>query len=57
MIRLRLYLFCLYICLILTCQGCNFSITMVHTNGEATDVVDEEEGATADLAIKPGLLP
>lgn len=33
--------------------ACTYSITMVHTQGEATDVVDEVQRTDAD--IKPNL--
>ena len=33
------------------CQSCTYSITMIHTEGTASDVVDEEQDANAD--IKP----
>ena len=34
-------------CLIL--NGCTYSINMVHTQGSATDVVDENQKADADV--------
>lgn len=34
-------------------SGCSYSITMVHTQGEATDVVDEVQRTDAD--IKPNV--
>lgn len=30
-------------------NSCTYSITMVHTNGQATDVVDEQQTPTADI--------
>jgi hypothetical protein len=30
-------------------SGCSYSITMVHTQGEATDVVDEVQRTDADV--------
>lgn len=33
--------------------GCTYSINMVHTQGEASDVVDENQRADAD--VKPNL--
>lgn len=35
------------------CTSCTYSITMIHTEGTATDVVDEEQDASAD--VKPKL--
>lgn len=35
-------------------NSCTYSINMIHTQGSATDVVDEEQGATAD--VKPKLV-
>jgi hypothetical protein len=35
------------LCFVLT--GCSYSITMVHTQGEATDVVDEVQRTDADI--------
>jgi len=34
-------------------QSCTYSITMVHTEGAASDIVDQEQDAKAD--IKPVL--
>jgi len=34
-------------------SGCTYSITMVHTSGTASDVVDEQQTPTAD--IKPDI--
>ncbi len=34
-------------------QSCTYSITMVHTSGTASDVVDEEQTPSAD--IKPDI--
>lgn len=42
---------CIGLCFVLT--GCTYSITMVHTQGEATDVVDEVQRTDAD--IKPDI--
>jgi len=30
--------------------SCSYSITMVHTQGQATDVVDEDQKADADIS-------
>lgn len=38
-------------CLLLT--GCTYSITMVHTQGEATDVVDETATNTPSTSVTP----
>lgn len=38
-------------CLILS--GCTYSITMVHTEGQANDVVDETQSTSTD--VKPNL--
>lgn len=45
---LEIILFC---CLILC--GCTYSINMVHTQGEASDVVDETQANEPD--VKPNL--
>lgn len=34
-------------------SGCTYSITMAHTEGQATDLIDENQKADAD--IKPNL--
>lgn len=39
------------VCLIL--NSCTYSINMVHTEGSATDLIDENQKATAD--VKPNL--
>ncbi len=37
-------------CLIsLMCTSCTYSITMVHTTGTATDIVDTDQGASAKI--------
>lgn len=38
---IQLLLSCLMFFMALTLYGCTYSITMVHTQGEAADVVDE----------------
>lgn len=48
--------YCVVLLLFLT-SSCNFSITMVHTQGQATDVVDEEAGAKADVSPDVNLAP
>lgn len=35
------------LCLVLS--GCTYSITMVHTEGQANDVVDETQSTRADV--------
>ena len=37
---------CFIVCLLV---GCSYSITMVHTQGYADDVVDEEQTPTSDI--------
>lgn len=39
--------FALLSCLIL--NSCTYSITMVHTEGQANDIVDEQQTPTADV--------
>lgn len=41
-------LFCFFLCMNLS--SCTYSITMVHTQGTATDVVDEVDTPKADLS-------
>lgn len=42
------------ICLLL--QSCNYSITMVHTEGQATDIVDENASNTPKTTVTiPGV--
>lgn len=38
---------------ILALTGCTYSITMVHTQGEATDVVDETATNTPSTSVTP----
>lgn len=40
-----------YFCLIL--NGCTYSINMIHSEGTATDLIDENQRADAD--IKPNV--
>jgi hypothetical protein len=42
-------LICVVMCVLLT--GCTYSITMVHTEGQATDVVDETSSATPTTSV------
>ena len=37
----------------LSLTGCTYSITMVHTQGEATDVVDETASNTPSTTVSP----
>ena len=39
----------LFSLLLLLLTACTYSITMVHTEGTATDVVDEDQGASPTL--------
>ena len=41
-------LFCFFLCMNLT--SCTYSITMVHTQGQATDVVDETSTPKANVS-------
>ncbi len=47
----------LALCLAMT--GCTYTITMVHTEGEASDVVDETSTATpsTDVSVPVSLTP
>ncbi len=39
----------IYIILMALLSGCTYSITMVHTQGVASDVVDETQSAEPDI--------
>lgn len=39
----------------LSLTGCTYSITMVHTQGEATDVVDETASNTPSTSVSPNI--
>ena len=41
----------IYLCL--TLSGCTYSITMAHTEGQTTDLIDEQQKANAE--VKPNL--
>lgn len=45
--------------LFLTLTSCTYSITMVHTQGQATDVVDETSSATptTSVSVPVNLIP
>ena len=45
----ELFLFSFFLSL----TGCTYSITMVHTQGQATDVVDETASNTPSTSISP----
>lgn len=53
-------LFC-FVFIIFLFTSCTYSITMVHTEGSASDVVDEEQAAQPDispnLTIPASLIP
>lgn len=41
----------LFLCLItLMCTGCTYSINMVHSQGEATDLIDETQSNEPDVS-------
>lgn len=46
-------MYILYICALMLCTSCTVAMTMVHTEGTATDVVDEAQSPQND--IKPDL--
>lgn len=48
-----LSLFTACIASILCLTACTYSITMVHTQGEATDVVDETASNTPTTSVTP----
>jgi len=48
-----LCLFCIFSVAMLSFTGCTYSITMVHTEGTATDVVDETATNTPSTSITP----
>ncbi len=39
------------LCTIIVCTGCTYSITMVHTQGEAQDVVDETATSSPSTSV------
>lgn len=49
---MKFYLFSLFM-LSMVLTGCTYSITMVHTEGTATDVVDETATNTPSTSITP----
>lgn len=50
---MKCYLFSLFIMGMVCLTGCTYSITMVHTEGTATDVVDETATNTPSTSITP----
>jgi len=52
-----IYLFCVFILMfvlvvsLLSLTGCTYAITMVHTEGTATDVVDETATNTPSTSV------
>jgi hypothetical protein len=47
--------FTLLLVISLILMGCTYSITMVHTQGKASDVVDETTNNTPSTSIDPTL--
>lgn len=52
--RLIYLILCLKITMLVS-SCCTYSITMIHTQGEAADVVDETENNTPSTTISPNL--
>ena len=50
---MKFYLFSLFMLGMVCLTGCTYSITMVHTEGTATDVVDETATNTPSTSITP----
>ncbi len=46
-------LFAAFMLSVLCLTGCTYSITMVHTEGQATDVVDETATNTPSTSVTP----
>ena len=42
----------LYIAILLALSSCTYNITMIHTEGEATDLVDEQETVSPNVSAK-----
>lgn len=42
----------LYICMIILLSGCTYSINMLHTEGSATDMIDENQTASPNISPK-----
>jgi ABC-type lipoprotein release transport system permease subunit len=51
--NMKFYLFSLFMLGMVCLTGCTYSITMVHTEGTATDVVDETATNTPSTSITP----
>lgn len=49
----QLSLFAAFMLSVLCLTACTYSITMVHTQGEATDVVDETATNTPSTTVSP----
>lgn len=56
-----MFIMCLLLIVLMTgiLSGCTYSITMVHTQGEATDVVDETatNTPTTSLTVPVSVIP
>ena len=50
---MKCYLFSLFMMGMVCLTGCTYSITMVHTEGTATDVVDETATNTPSTSVTP----
>jgi hypothetical protein len=52
-IKIKLFNLLLVLKMTIFLTGCTYSITMVHTQGQATDVVDEAATNTPSTSIVP----
>ncbi len=52
--KLLYLIMCLNLSILLS-SCCTYSITMVHTQGEASDVVDDTDNNTPNTTISPNL--
>ena len=50
---MKCYLFSFFMLGMVCLTGCTYSITMVHTEGTATDVVDETATNTPSTSVTP----
>lgn len=46
---MKIFLFAIMCCGLLTLSCCTYSINMIHSQGQSTDAVDETQSATPDI--------
>lgn len=46
---IKIFLICFGICILISLMGCTYSVILNHTEGTASDLVDENQTPTTDV--------